>query len=53
MRKIHCDDVNGRKFSLMVDDDAVVIDQAWIDRQNANRAKVGRAPIAKWSVKAV
>ena len=55
MRKIYCDDANGRKFSLMIDDESVVIDQAWIDHQNEVRAKdmfgLGRtAPIVKWRV---
>lgn len=53
MRKIYCNDVNGRRFSLLIDDDSLVIDQAWIDSQNVNRAKAGRAAIATWRVESV
>lgn len=53
MRKIQCEDINGRKFSLLVDDDSIIIDQEWIDRQNINRAKAGRRPIVKWNVSSI
>lgn len=50
MFQIKCIDTNGRKFSLMSE---VPVDEAWIARQNVNRAKVGRAAIVSWECEAI
>jgi hypothetical protein len=56
MKQIECTDSTGRKFSLMVKDD-VVVDDAWIAEQNANRAKFGTGgrtePIVEWRIMAL
>ena len=53
MQRVNCIDTNGRRFHLLVED-TVVIDSAWIAKQNINRARwMNRSAIVSWFVEKV